>query len=134
MAMIVIMTIWKALPYYTVMLLAGLQTVSKEQIEAAMLDGANSVQRFWYVTVPAIRNIILVTTLMGTIWGFQQFTLIWTTTKGGPIRVTETLPIFIYREAFQGHDMGFASAAGLLGLVFLTIFALLYIRWMWTKD
>jgi len=134
MLMIILMTVWKALPYYTLMLLAGLQIVPVELLEAAMLDGANAAQRFWYVTIPAVRNIILVVTLMGTIWGFQQFTLIWTTTKGGPVRVTETLPIFIYREAFQAHDMGYAAAAGLIGLLFLTVFALLYVRWMWTSD
>ena len=128
MPMLILVAVWRGLPYNTLMLLAGLQTVPADQHEAAMIDGANAFQRFWYVTLPAMRNILAVVILNGVIWGFQSFALIWPATEGGPGRATEILPIFIYKQAFKSYDMGFASAAGLLGLGFLTLFAIVFVR------
>jgi len=134
MPIMVLIFTWKALPYYTVMLLSGLQLVSKELVDAATMDGANGLQRLWYVTLPTMRNGLMVVVLLGTIWGFQQFTIMWTTTKGGPLRATETLSIFIYREAFQGYDMGYAAAVGMVGLIFLMGFTLVFVRLVRRTD
>lgn len=134
MPMMILITMWKSLPYYTVMLLSGLQLVPAELIDAATIDGANQFQRLWYVSLPTMRNVIMVVVLMGTIWGFQQFTIMWTTTQGGPVRATETLALYIYREAFQAYDMGFAASAGLASLIFLAIFSLIFIRLVRRTD
>jgi len=134
MPMMVLITVWKSLPYYTIMLLSGLQLVSPELMDAATIDGANGLQRLWYVAIPTMRNVIMVVVLMGTIWGFQQFTIMWTTTQGGPVRATETLALYIYREAFQAYDMGYAASAGLIGLIFLAVFSLIFIRLVRTSD
>jgi len=130
MPALIVATVWKSVPFYSLMLLAGLQTVPGELYEAAAIDGATAWHRFRYVTLPSIRRIIMVLCVMGTVWGFQQFTIIWTTTKGGPVRVTETLSVTIYREAFEGFNIGMASAYGILGLIFLTTTALLLVRWI----
>jgi multiple sugar transport system permease protein len=134
MPMMVLITTWKSLPYYTIMLLSGLQLVPVELMDAATIDGANPLQRLWYVILPTMRNIIMVVILMGTIWGFQQFTIMWTTTQGGPVRATETLALYIYREAFQAYDMGFAASAGLIALIFLAVFSLIFIRLVRSSD
>jgi multiple sugar transport system permease protein len=134
MPALIIATVWKAVPFYSLMLLAGLQVVSPELYDAAAIDGATAFKRFIYITIPSIRRIIMVLCVMGMIWGFQQFTIIWTTTKGGPVRATETLSITIYREAFEGFNIGFASAYGILGLIFLTGSALLLVRWLGGRD
>ena len=134
MPSLIVATVWKSLPFYTLMLLASLMTVPGELYEAAVIDGATIWDKFRYVTIPSIRRILMVLSLMGTIWGFQQFTIIWTTTKGGPIRVTETLSVTIYREAFEGFNLGYASAYGVLGLILQTTIALFLIRWVGGKD
>lgn len=134
MPAVIIATVWKGAPFYSLMLLAGLQTVSRELYEAAAIDGASAWERFRYVTVPSIRRIVMVLCVMGAVWGFQQFTIIWTLTKGGPVRVTETLSVTIYREAFEGFNIGYASAYGILGLIFLTISALLLVRLLGGKN
>ncbi len=134
MPAIIVATLWKGAPFYSLMLLAGLQTVPGELYEAAAIDGATVWGRFRFITLPSIRRIIMVLTVMGTVWGFQQFTIIWTLTKGGPVRVTETLSITIYHEAFEGFNIGYASAVGILGLIFLTASALLLVRWLGGRD
>ena len=134
MPMLIIVAVWRGLPYNTLMLLAGLQTVPHDQHEAAMIDGASPFQRFLYITLPAMRKILAVIILNGVIWGFHSFALIWPATEGGPGRATEILSVFIYKLAFQSYDMGYASAAGLLGLVSLSVIAVVLTRLLRTDD
>ena len=129
MGSLVITTVWKMFPFMFVMFYAGLQAVPSQEIEAAKIDGANGVQRFFRVILPNMREIITLATILDFIWMFQYLTVIWTTTKGGPVDRTTTLPIMIYRVAFKGSmNMGYSSALGLFWLVFLFCFSLIYIR------
>jgi multiple sugar transport system permease protein len=134
MPMLIVVAVWRGLPYNTLMLLAGLQTVPHDQHEAAMIDGATPLQRFLYITLPAMRKILAVIILNGVIWGFHSFTLIWPATEGGPGRSTEILSVFIYKQAFQSYDMGYASAAGLLGLICLSVIAVVLTRTLRSDD
>ncbi len=128
-------TIWKMFPFMFVVLYAGLQVVPPEEIEAATIDGANAFQRFTHVTLPNMREIITLATILEFVWQFQYLTIIWTTTRGGPIDRTTTLPILIYRYAFHGSmDMGLGSAIGVFWMVFLLGFSIVYVRFVGRRE
>ena len=103
---VILANIWKGFPFHMIVLLAALQTIPTEIVEAAVIDGATALQRFRYITLPYLRYIIMIDLLISIIWTFQSFTTIWTMTEGGPITATTTLAISIYRTAFQAFDMG----------------------------
>lgn len=128
MKSVIAASIWRWFPFDMVMLLAGLQTVDRELLDAAAVDGANRLQQFLHVTLPHMRNIIIVVLLLTTIWSFQEFTLIWGITKGGPVYTTRTLNLFIYQTAFDFFRMGEAAAAGVLWLLLLLILSILVVR------
>lgn len=114
---IVMISVWKNFPFYSIVLLAALQTVPAELHEAAKVEGANAVQRFRYVTLPALRPVLLLLSMLAFVFAFRQFTLIWLTTGGGPGRDTETLVISIYNRAFKFFEYGYAAAIGVAGLL-----------------
>jgi multiple sugar transport system permease protein len=135
MPTVIAATTWKMLPFMFVLLYAGLQTIPPEEVEAAKIDGANGFQRFLHVTLPNMREIITLATLLEFIWQFQYLTVIWATTKGGPINVTTTLPILIYRVSFMGSlNMGYASTLGMFWLLFLLGFSIIYIRFIGRRE
>ena len=120
--------IWKGFPFHMIVLLAALQTIPHDLVEASVIDGASVFQRFRHIILPYLRYIIMIDVLLSVIWTFQNFTLIWTMTEGGPGNSTTTLAISIYRTAFQSFDMGLGAASGTLWLVGLMIFSALFIR------
>lgn len=131
MPTVIFATTWKMFPFMFVILYAGLQAIPDEQIEAAKVDGANGVQRFVHIILPNMREIITLATILEFIWQFQYMTIIWTTTRGGPINKTTTLPVLIYRVSFRGSmNMGYASTVGIFWLLFLLGFSILYISYL----
>ncbi|MCK5604223.1 sugar ABC transporter permease [Candidatus Pacearchaeota archaeon] len=131
MPTVIFATTWKMFPFMFVILYAGLQAIPVEQIEAAKVDGANGFQRFIHVIIPNMKEIITLATILEFIWQFQYITIIWTTTKGGPINKTTTLPVLIYRSSFRGSmNMGYSSAIGVFWLVFLMGFSIFYVSYM----
>jgi len=131
MPTIIFATIWKMFPFMFVILYAGLQAIPTEQVEAAKVDGANFFQRFRYVIIPNMREIITLATILEFIWQFQYITIIWATTQGGPIDKTTTLPVLIYRVSFKGSmNMGYASTVGVFWLLFLLGFSIFYINYL----
>ena len=111
-----------------VILLAGLQGIPNELNEAATDDGAGAVKRFWNVTVPQLRHIIISLVLLDLIWTSQQFALIWMTTGGGPLNVTEMLSTYTYKQAFSSYEFATASAAAVIVLLLTMILAFFYVR------
>ncbi|MED2974390.1 carbohydrate ABC transporter membrane protein 1, CUT1 family [Bacillus sp. OV194] len=115
---------WKAAGFYMLIYLAGLQTVSKELIEAAKIDGASKIRILWHVYLPQLRPVFAVTVVMATLGTVQMFTSIYVMTGGGPLDSTMSLPLYIYQKAFVEFDMGYATAMGMvlwLILMVLTI-------------
>lgn len=102
--------LWKQVPLMTLLLLAGLQNVPMELLEAATVDGANRVQQFFNITIPSMKSVITITVSMSIIDNFKQFPLFWTMTGGGPDGATTTLAILSYREAFVSQDLGSGAA------------------------
>ena len=125
--------VWRGIPFFAVSILAGLQAVSTELHEAAALDGANAVQRFRSVTLPVIRNIMLITTLFSIIWTFADFQLIYVLTKGGPANTTHVFGTFSYNTMGVGY-IGEASAISLYMFPILALFAIILLRHVRKED
>jgi multiple sugar transport system permease protein len=120
--------VWRITPFMMVMALAALQAVPKEIIEAATVDGASYWRRFQYIVLPLLRNVMAIAALLQCIRLFQEVTLPWVLTKGGPDNATTTLSLFLYKTAFQQWDFGLASAIGALWTVAILVIAVLYVR------
>lgn len=128
-------SIWKLFPLGTVMLLAGLQTIPEEYYQAAQVDGAGPVQSFWYITLPGLRNVSIMLTLLITIWSFgRSFAIIFLLTEGGPAGCTETIVIRSYLEAFKFFHVGTASAIGVIVLLISLAFSVAYLAVMYRKE
>lgn len=127
MPSVIAVQIWKLYPVMFIVLLAALQNVPKELHEAATIDGANSRQRFLYITLPFIRGTSVIITLLASIWSFQNFDIIYLLTGGGPAGATKVLATLMYQKAFWGSEMGYAAAIGVLMLVVLLLISIAYL-------
>nr|WP_281352296.1 sugar ABC transporter permease [Phytoactinopolyspora alkaliphila] len=121
--------IWKTFPLAAIMFLAGMQTVPREQYEAAALDGAGAWRRFRYVTVPGLRHTTRVLTLLLTLWVFgRAFMVIFLTTGGGPAGNTETMVLLTYLQGFGQFDLNGAAALGMIVLAIASVLTVIYLR------
>jgi multiple sugar transport system permease protein len=128
-------SVWKLFPLGTVMFLAGLQTIPAEYYEAAKIDGAGPLQSFWYITVPGLRNVTIMLTLLVTIWTFgRAFTIIFLLTEGGPAGCTENIVIRSYLEAFKFFHIGTASALGVIVLAISLAFSIAYLALVYRSN
>ncbi|GAB2599147.1 carbohydrate ABC transporter permease [Pseudactinotalea suaedae] len=109
---VIVVAVWSGMPQTTVLLLAGMQQVPAEQLEAAAVDGASAARRFWHVTLPALRPVVLASTALDFIWSFNSFGLVYVMTEGGPGGRTMLPMLFTYLEAFKNRNIGYASAMG----------------------
>jgi multiple sugar transport system permease protein len=122
------MNIWRAFPFFMVMLLAGLQAIPEDVYEAADIDGTTTRQKFWYITLPALRGIILTVVLLDSIWTFRAFDPVYVMTGGGPINSSQVLATVIYFDAFQKLQFGYASAEAVVMFLILFAFSVVYVR------
>src|SRR5882672_12925859 len=113
MASVVAVNIWRGFPFFGISFLAGMRAIPGELYEAAAVDGATALQRFRYVTIPGIRNILMIVMLLSTIWTFNDFAIIYILTKGGPGGATMVLPVLTYEIAFGAQRLGEAIAVAL---------------------
>lgn len=125
---LLVVSLWKGLPYATLMFLAGLQSIPGELYEAAYVDGCNAWQRFRYVTIPLLMPIILVTALTSIVQSWTKFEVIWVLTAGGPGYTTAILPTYIYTKSFVLYDMGIGSAVSVISMLFMLIFIVAYMK------
>lgn len=130
--MIIIMHLWRNVPFYGVSLLAAMQAIPQDRYEAAEIDGASNWQKFLYITFPGVRYMSMVMISIHVIWTFNNFDFIFLSTGGGPVDTTQVLPVYIYLRSWREFAMGYASAVGLVMLVVLLTFMLLYMRF--TKE
>jgi multiple sugar transport system permease protein len=127
MLCVILITAWKGFPFYSLVILAALQTVPSELTDAARVDGANKVQAFFAVTLPAITPTLLLLTVLAAIFSFKQFTIIFLLTGGGPSRATETIVVSVYQTAFRFHDFPYAAALGAAGFLMTLTVALVFL-------
>ncbi|MFI7614436.1 carbohydrate ABC transporter permease [Nonomuraea terrae] len=128
---IIVVGVWTGMPQTTVVLLAGLQNVPKELYEAGEVDGAGRWRRFWNITLPQLRPVIVAITSLDFVWNFNQFGLVYVLTQGGPGGRTRLPMLFAYEEAFRYRAAGYASMLGLaMAIVVLAVLGLYLWRQM----
>jgi multiple sugar transport system permease protein len=112
-------SIWKNVGYYLVICYAGIMDIPRSLYEAAKVDGANAVQRFFNITLPSMSTVVYLIVTLGIIWSFQVFDLTYIMTGGGPGYATQTLVMTIYNAAFKEYKMGYATAVALVLLIII---------------
>ena len=125
---VLVAAMWARVGFVFVVLLAGLQNVSRDLIEAATLDGANAWRRFWDVTVPQMANVVNVVTALMLIGGFSVFDIIFVMTGGGPANATDVIATYAYSEAFTQNNIGYASTLTLVMTVVTLVVSVVFIR------
>lgn len=127
-AALVSANVWRIFPFVAIMLLAGLQSVPQELEEAAQIDGAGPLRKYFSIILPQMKNIILIVVLLQFIWNFNEFTVIQILTQGGPADTTIVLPVLIHKLGFKYWRTGTASSLSLTLSVVLLVFSSLYLR------
>lgn len=121
-----IAALWKQIPLTTLLLLAGLQNVPEDMLEAATVDGAGPIRKFFSIVMPYLKSVIKVAMSMAIIENFKQFPLFWTMTGGGPENSTTTLAILSYREAFVANNLGSGAAVTTVWMLLMVVVIALY--------
>jgi len=119
MSAAIMANIWRAFPFFTLMIYAKINTIPSDHIEAAMLEGANSIQLFRHVTFPFIRPTVYTCTYLCFIWSFNAFDILKVMTNGGPAEMTTTMSIMVQREAFQFFEISNASTMSVIMFVLM---------------
>ncbi len=128
MGAVIVAAVWKGFPFSMVMYLAALQGVERDQIEAAMVDGAGAWRRFRYVIIPSISGVIRLNLLLTTVFTFNYFDMIWVATRGGPLDATHIFPTYIFRLGFGELKFDEAATYGVVAALILAVAGYLYIR------
>jgi len=125
---VILALVWQGFPFFAVMILAGLQTVPVELLEAAEIDGANAFQRLTKVTLPSIAEVIATALLLRTIWVANSLDVILVMTGGGPGYTTYTVPLYAFLKAYSGMEFGYAAALALIMTALLLLVIYAYVR------
>ena len=128
LGVVIFAMVWIGIPFFGIMLLASLQSIPSDYYEAADIDGAGRVARFFRITIPCIKPTIIMTVLLRVIWIFNSAELIYIITRGGPANSSQTLNSFLYMTANSTLDFGMTAALGLMFMVALVAFAVMFMR------
>jgi multiple sugar transport system permease protein len=129
-----LVVIWSGVPFWTMNLLAGMQTIGQELYEAADIDGAGTVQKYWYITLPSLQPVLFVTAMLSTIWTSANLTQIIVLTGGGPSNATMTVPLLSYLVAIPGHQLGAGAAISMTIVPFYAILVFFLTRRMLRQE
>jgi len=125
---LILVDVWQWTPMAFLIILAGLQAIPEEILEAAHVDGASAWQRFWQITLPLISRQLMLALLLRSIDTFKLFDKVYALTGGGPGNATQTLSTYIYEQGFQFFNVGPASAASVFMLLIAGVLVALYVR------
>lgn len=128
MATTILLNVWKYTPFVVIVVLARLQTISLELYDAAMVDGAGPLRRFWDITLPQLKEVLLVVVVFRTIWTFNKFEEIYLLTKGGPGTSTFNLAIYSFEQSIANLKLGVGAATGVVMLIMLLAGSIIYLR------
>jgi multiple sugar transport system permease protein len=131
---LIIANTWRGFPFFGVCLLAGLQSIPTELYEAAEMDGASIWQRIRNITLPLLEPVLLTVIILSTIWTFNDFTLVWVLTQGGPSNSTHLFATYAFWEAFRANRYGYAAAVSLIATPLLLIFIAALAPRMWKEE
>jgi multiple sugar transport system permease protein len=132
-ALITIIT-WNTLPLVTLTFLASLQSLPRELVEAAQVDGATKVQLVRHVIIPHLKPAIIVMTLMSTFWTFNNFVYVWLTTAAGPGLYTNVMATEVFMKAFIDGRLGYSSAVGIVMATIMMVFGWVYLRFIAARE
>ncbi|MFE2445521.1 carbohydrate ABC transporter permease [Streptomyces melanosporofaciens] len=124
----VVAELWRGVPFFAILILADLQSIPQDLYEAASVDGAGRARRFLHITLPHLKDAIILATLLRGVWEFNNVDLLYTLTGGGPAGETTTLPLYVANTGINGHDFGYASALTTVAFVILLFCSILYLR------
>jgi len=119
---------WKYFGYHMLLFMTGLQNIPADIEEAGRIDGANSIQNFFYITLPLLGSTIRTSVYLSVLGSIQQFILVWIMTKGGPVNASETMATYMYRFGFVRFQLGYGSAVAIYMFLICLIFSLIYQR------
>ncbi len=125
---IMLLHLWRNVPFYGVAFLAAMQAVPRSYYEAAEIDGASAWQRFIHITLPGIRSMIIVMVTIHVLWTFNNFDFVYLATGGGPVNATDVLPVYVYRLSWNSYTLGYSASIGSVMLLILMIYFIVYIR------
>ena len=128
LAFIMLLHLWRNVPFYGVAFLAAMQAVPKSYYEAAEIDGAGAWKRFRHITLPGIRNMIIVMVTIHVLWTFNNFDFVYLATGGGPVNATDILPVYVYRQCWNSYTIGYGASIGTVMLLLLMIYFIVYIK------
>lgn len=120
--------IWVGIPFMALIFLAGMQSIPESLYESGYLDGVNAQQKFFYITFPAIKHLVIIATLLSALWTFNDFNTIYIMTRGGPAGATDILITGVYKSAFEWLKWSQASVMAVMTFFILTVVAILYAR------
>lgn len=120
--------LWRGIPFFAISLLAALQSVPDELYESCSIDGGGALWKFFAITLPYIKDTIILTTLLRSVWEFNSVDLIMNLTGGGPANHTTTLSVYIANLAIKNQEFGYGSAVAIVSFLFLLIFAATYLH------
>jgi len=120
--------IWIGVPFMALVFLAGMQSIGEDLYESGYMDGVNSWQKFAYITLPGIKHLVIIATLLSALWTFNDFNTIYIMTRGGPAGATDILITGVYKSAFEWLKWSQASVMAVVTFVILTVVAVLYAR------
>ena len=124
----VLTEVWRGVPFFAILILADLQSIPKDLYEAASVDGATRMSRFWHITLPHLKDAIILSTLLRAVWEFNNVDLLYTLTGGGPANQTTTLPLYVAQKATIAHEFGYGSALTMAAFCILLFCSILYLR------
>lgn len=133
MMSVIFASVWLWTPFVTICVLAGLQSIPASLYEAARVDGAGPLARFWHITLPQLKPILTVVILLRAIWMFNKFDIIWLLTRGGPLGATEHLPVLAYKRAFSLFDVGGGAAVAAVSFLLLVLLVSIYL-WLFPLE
>ena len=131
---VILVNVWRGTPFFGISILAALQGIPEYLYEAAIIDGASAWQRFMYVTIPSIRNVILLVSLVSTIWTLGDFTIIWLMTRGGPANATHVFSTFSYISAFQNLEIAKGVSISLLIIPVSLLFMFFTMKFIFSSE
>ena len=125
---IIMLHLWRNVPFYGIAFLAAMQAIPNSYYEAAEIDGASAWRKFLHITLPGIRSMIMVMVTIHVLWTFNNFDFVYLATGGGPVNATDVLPVYVYRQCWNSYTVSYGAAIGTVMLVILMIYFIIYIR------
>ena len=126
--LIVVMHVWRNVPFYAIALMAAMKSIPDTQYEAARLDGAGPLQAFRHITLPQISYVSMIMIVLHVIFTFNNFDIVYLSTGGGPLGNTEVMSTYIYKQAFEQYALGYGASMALVMLIIMMVFTIVYVN------